>query len=98
MFVGVHADAHHETGRRFRDGHADVLHLVRQAAERGRHPVLHVDRREIRIATQLEGRRDGGRPLLVLFEVMYSRPSTPLMACSSGLVTADSTVNALAPV
>ena len=37
-------------------------------------------------------------PLLVLFEVMYWRPSTPLIACSSGLVTADSTVNALAPV
>jgi hypothetical protein len=37
-------------------------------------------------------------PLLVLVEVMYSSPSTPLIACSRGFVTADSTVNALAPV
>ncbi len=37
-------------------------------------------------------------PLFVLDEVMYSMPSTPLMACSSGVVTALSTACALAPV
>ena len=31
-------------------------------------------------------------PLLSLVEVMYFIPSTPLMACSSGIVTALSTV------
>ncbi len=36
-------------------------------------------------------------PLLLLDEVMYCMPSTPLIACSSGVVTADSTVWALAP-
>src|SRR5262245_35848492 len=38
------------------------------------------------------------KPLLVLEEDMYNMPSTPLMACSSGVVTAVSTVSALAPV
>src|SRR5918994_2790430 len=37
-------------------------------------------------------------PLLVLEDVRYERPSTPLIACSMGIVTADSTVCALAPV
>src|SRR5688572_5562906 len=37
-------------------------------------------------------------PLLVLDEAMYCMPSTPLIACSSGVVTAVSTVSALAPV
>ena len=37
-------------------------------------------------------------PLLVLDEVMYSMPSTPLIACSSGVVTAVSTACASAPV
>ncbi len=37
-------------------------------------------------------------PSLPLVEVMYGMPSTPLMACSSGVVTADSTTCALAPV
>ena len=37
------------------------------------------------------------KPLLVDDEVMYVRPSTPLMACSSGVVTALSSVCALAP-
>ncbi|MNC85939.1 hypothetical protein D3C83_15640 [compost metagenome] len=37
-------------------------------------------------------------PLFVLDEDMYSIPSTPLIACSSGVVTAVSTVSALAPV
>src|SRR5688572_27543431 len=38
------------------------------------------------------------KPLLVLLEDMYRMPSMPLMACSSGVVTAVSTVSALAPV
>jgi hypothetical protein len=38
------------------------------------------------------------KPLLVLDEVMYCMPSTPLIACSSGVVTAVSTVSAFAPV
>ena len=37
-------------------------------------------------------------PLLVLDEDMYVIPSTPLIACSSGVVTAASTVSAFAPV
>ncbi len=37
-------------------------------------------------------------PSLVLEEVMYFMPSAPLICCSSGVVTADSTVCALAPV
>ena len=37
-------------------------------------------------------------PVFVLEEVMYIMPSTPLMACSSGVVTAVSTVSAFAPV
>ena len=36
-------------------------------------------------------------PLLLLVEVMYCMPSTPLIACSIGIVTADSTTAALAP-
>ena len=35
---------------------------------------------------------------LVLDELMYVMPSTPLIACSSGVVTADSTACAFAPV
>ena len=37
-------------------------------------------------------------PSLPLVEVMYCMPSTPLIACSSGVVTAVSTVSALAPL
>ncbi len=37
-------------------------------------------------------------PLLVLAEVMYVMPSTPLMTDSSGVVTALSTACAFAPV
>ena len=37
-------------------------------------------------------------PSLPLDEVMYIIPSTPLIACSSGVVTAVSTVSALAPL
>ena len=37
-------------------------------------------------------------PSLPLVEVMYFIPGTPLMACSSGIVTADSTVCAFAPM
>ena len=37
-------------------------------------------------------------PSLPLVEVMYCIPSTPLIACSSGSVTADSTVAAFAPL
>src|SRR5690348_4139346 len=37
-------------------------------------------------------------PLFVLDDDMYCMPGTPLMACSSGVVTADSTVSALAPM
>jgi len=37
-------------------------------------------------------------PSLPLEEVMYFIPGTPLMACSTGVVTADSTVCAFAPI
>ena len=37
-------------------------------------------------------------PSLPLLEVMYRMPSTPLIACSRGVVTADSTACAFAPV
>jgi hypothetical protein len=37
-------------------------------------------------------------PALLLEDVIYSIPSTPLIACSSGVVTAVSTASALAPV
>ena len=37
-------------------------------------------------------------PSFPLVEVMYFMPCTPLMACSSGMVTADSTVCAFAPM
>ena len=37
-------------------------------------------------------------PPLSLLELMYFIPGTPLICCSSGLVTADSTVSALAPL
>jgi hypothetical protein len=37
-------------------------------------------------------------PSLLLVDWMYFMPSTPLMACSRGVVTADSTSWALAPV
>ena len=37
-------------------------------------------------------------PLLVLEDCMYVMPSTPLITCSSGVVTALSTACALAPV
>src|SRR5215467_15173569 len=37
-------------------------------------------------------------PSFPLFDWMYFIPSTPLMACSSGIVTADSTVCAFAPM
>jgi hypothetical protein len=37
-------------------------------------------------------------PELVLDEVRYSIPSTPFKACSRGVVTADSTACALAPL
>src|ERR1700676_4245404 len=36
-------------------------------------------------------------PLLVLEDVMYFMPSAPLICCSRGVVTADSTVWELAP-
>ena len=61
VVLGVDADAHHEPRRGLRDRHADVLHLVRQAAERGRHAVLHVHGREIRAAPELERGGDRGR-------------------------------------
>ena len=38
------------------------------------------------------------KPVLVDEERMYCMPSTPLMTCSSGVVTALSTACALAPV
>ena len=37
-------------------------------------------------------------PSLLLSEVMYFMPSAPLICCSRGLVTALSTVCALAPI
>jgi hypothetical protein len=37
-------------------------------------------------------------PSLLLDEVMYCMPSIPLIACSIGVVTAVSTVCALAPL
>ena len=37
-------------------------------------------------------------PSLPLVDVMYCIPSMPLIACSSGLVTAVSTVSAFAPL
>jgi hypothetical protein len=37
-------------------------------------------------------------PSLPLLDVMYFIPCTPLIACSSGIVTADSTVCAFAPM
>ena len=37
-------------------------------------------------------------PSLPLEEVMYFMPSAPLICCSSGVVTADSTVWELAPL
>ena len=37
-------------------------------------------------------------PSLPLVDVMYCMPSMPLIACSSGLVTAVSTVSAFAPL
>ena len=37
-------------------------------------------------------------PSLPLVEVMYFMPSAPLICCSSGMVTAVSTVCALAPM
>ncbi len=37
-------------------------------------------------------------PSLPDWDEMYLRPWTPLMACSSGVVTDDSTASALAPV
>jgi len=37
-------------------------------------------------------------PSFPLDDVMYFIPGTPLMACSSGMVTADSTVWAFAPM
>ena len=37
-------------------------------------------------------------PSLPLVDVMYCIPSTPLIACSRGIVTAVSTVCALAPL
>ena len=37
-------------------------------------------------------------PSLPLVEVMYCMPSTPLIACSSGIVTPVSTVCAFAPL
>src|SRR5579872_3455270 len=37
-------------------------------------------------------------PSLPLLDVMYFMPCTPLIACSSGIVTADSTVCAFAPM
>ena len=37
-------------------------------------------------------------PSLPLVEVMYFMPSAPLICCSSGIVTALSTVCALAPI
>ena len=37
-------------------------------------------------------------PVFVLDERMYCMPSTPLIACSSGVVTAVSTSSAFAPV
>ena len=52
-----------------------------------------------RLRVDVEG--DGDRatmPSLPLVEVMYCMPSTPLIACSSGVVTAVSTVCALAPL
>ncbi len=36
-------------------------------------------------------------PSFELVELMYRMPSTPLMACSNGMVTADSTICELAP-
>jgi hypothetical protein len=37
-------------------------------------------------------------PLLVLDELMYRIPSTPLIDSSNGMVTAFSTVSAFAPI
>ncbi len=37
-------------------------------------------------------------PSLPLLDDMYSMPGTPLIACSIGVVTADSTTCALAPL
>jgi len=60
--------------------------------------VLDVNRGEVGIAGDVEGGSNRADALLVLEEVMYFMPSAPLICCSRGVVTADSTVWELAPV
>ena len=61
----------HEAGRLLLDGDAGRAHLGRHAAERLVDAVLHVDRREVLIARDVERHGDACEtPLLVLDEVM----------------------------
>ena len=58
--LGVGAGGKHEVGRDFVDGDADLVHLGGQAARHLGNAVLNIHRREIEIARQIEGDRDGG--------------------------------------
>jgi hypothetical protein len=55
----VDACAEDESARALRDRDADVPHLRGQPSRRRRHPVLHVDGREVLVAREIEGGRDG---------------------------------------
>ncbi len=97
--LGERARGEHEVVRDLRDRDADRVDLARQPPGDLRDPVLDVDGRDVQIARDVERDRDRRSvPSLPLDEVMYCMPSMPLIACSSGVVTAVSTVCALAPL
>jgi hypothetical protein len=80
------------------DGDSDLLDGGGEASGSGVDAVLDVNRGEVGIAVESKVAVMVLTPSLVLDEVMYFMPSAPLICCSSGVVTADSTVCELAPV
>ena len=46
---------HHQVGRALGHGDADIAHVRRQPRLGDRHPVLHLDLRDIEIGAELEG-------------------------------------------
>ena len=54
---------HHQVGRRFGDGDADVTYVGRQARLRDRDTVLHLHLRDIEIGAEVEGDPDTEAPV-----------------------------------
>ena len=80
------------------DGDAGVVDLGRQPALAAEHAVLHVDGGDVEVVAGIERDGDAGWCRRCAGGLDVAHPWTPLIGCSRGMVTADSTSCALAPM